>query len=220
MKWCNQVFPNLALTTLVELHTDLLQSLDPSIGDCIEAALKQQSNSVKLSILIELKQMTRQFTVNLSSVLETAPQQERIADDKAQSLARAVYAPYIPYIIKYGIYESSHLSQQLNALEFAHDDLSDTISALSLSVSKVMDYANEANKRCKLFTEGCAYPSLVKAFNVNLMCSLCFSNYGPLAVFLYALVFNFKIQCLCSISVLHLNIWSYDVNLKWLDPSS
>ncbi|XP_008202373.1 conserved oligomeric Golgi complex subunit 7 isoform X1 [Nasonia vitripennis] len=165
VKWCNQVFPNLSLTTLVELHTDLLQSLDPSIGDCIEAALKQQSNSVKLSILMELKQMTRQFAVSLSSVLDTAPQQERIADDKAQGLARAVYAPFIPYINKYGIYESSHLGQQLNALEFAQEDLSDTISALSLSVSKVMDYANEANKRCKLFTEGCAYPSLVKAFN-------------------------------------------------------
>lgn len=191
MKWCNQVFPNLALTTLVELHTDLLQSLDPSIVDCIEAALKQQPNSVKLSILMELKQTTRQFALNLNNVLETTPQQDRVPDDKAQGLARAVYAPYIPYISKYGIYESSHLGQQLNALEFAHEDLSDTISALSLSVAKVMDYANEANKRCKLFTEGCAYPSLVKAFNVNLLCCL-FFRFIAISCFSIITVGNFK----------------------------
>ncbi|XP_058793397.1 conserved oligomeric Golgi complex subunit 7 isoform X2 [Phymastichus coffea] len=164
VKFCNQVFPNSALGTLIELTIDLLHSLDPSMVDCIESVLRQQSNTIKLSLLMELKQITRQFAVNLSAITETASL-ERIADPNILILAQTIYAPYIPYIAKYGIYESSHLSQQLNSLELAHDDLSDTINALSLSVAKIMDYASEANKRCMVFTDGCAYPSLVKAFN-------------------------------------------------------
>ena len=109
---------------------------------------------------MQLRQTTRQFADNIASTTEAASCPE------ASALAKAIYAPYLVYVAKYGIYESSQLGYQLGALEFTHEDLSDTINALSLSVAKIMDYAEEANKRCKLFSEGCAYPLLVKAYNV------------------------------------------------------
>ncbi|XP_043271141.1 conserved oligomeric Golgi complex subunit 7 isoform X2 [Venturia canescens] len=166
-KWCNQVFPNTSTEILMEIYADVLSSLDPSCGDCINLALKQHSNAMQLSLLLELKQMTRHFAVNLNNAVENS-NQRNTSEIKLENLAKAIYAPYVPYVTKYSTYESAQLVQQLNSIEFVHDDLSDTINSLSLSISRVIDYANEANKRCKLFTDGCGYPGLLKALNVYL----------------------------------------------------
>jgi len=167
VKWCHQVFPNTSIDILIEVYADLLRSLDPSIPECIEAVLKQHSNAVQLSILLELKQMTRHFAVNLNGAIETS-QRGKSHNEKLLSLAKATYAPYVPYVAKYSTFETAQLSQQLQFLDRSHDDLSDTINSLSLSISRIIGYANEANKRCKLFTEGCGYPGLLHSLNVRL----------------------------------------------------
>ncbi|KAH0950272.1 hypothetical protein HN011_010098 [Eciton burchellii] len=165
VKWCHQVFPNTSIDILIEVYADLLRSLDPSIPECIEAVLKQHSNAVQLSILLELKQMTRHFAVNLNGAIETS-QRGKSHNEKLLSLAKATYAPYVPYVAKYSTFETAQLSQQLQFLDRSHDDLSDTINSLSLSISRIIGYANEANKRCKLFTEGCGYPGLLHSLNI------------------------------------------------------
>ncbi|KAJ8667096.1 hypothetical protein QAD02_008758, partial [Eretmocerus hayati] len=169
VKWCSQVFSSSCTRNLVDLFADLLSTLEPGVPECIEAALKQQSNAVKLSLLMELKQSSRQFATSLNSAVDSAsssiPSTDRPTNDEMLKLARAIYLPYQNYVSKYGIYEASHLGQQLNSLELVHDDLSDSINALGLSVPKIIGWSNEANQRCKLFSEGCAYPGLVKAFN-------------------------------------------------------
>ena len=149
----------------MDVYADLLRSLDPSCSDCIASALKQHSNAMQLSLLLELKQTTRYFAVNLNNAVEVSSQ-GKLNVQKLEALAQAIYAPYVPYVTKYSTYESAQLLQQLNSLEFIHDDLSDTINSLSLSINRVIDYANEANKRCKIFTDGCGYPGLLKALNV------------------------------------------------------
>lgn len=165
VKWCHQVFPNTSVDIIIEVYADLLRSLDPGIPECIEALLKQHSNATKLSLLLELKQITKHFAVNLQSAVEISSQ-GKMLNPKLLSLAQAVYAPYVPYVTKYNVYETSQLEHQLQSISFAQDDLSDTINALSLSISRVMEYANEANKRCKLFTDGCSYPGLLKSLTV------------------------------------------------------
>ncbi|KAL7290045.1 hypothetical protein TKK_0015774 [Trichogramma kaykai] len=159
VKFCHQVFPSSGLSELASLLTNLLNNMDPSITDCIDAALKQQSNSTKLSILMQLRQNTCQFADNLASTNGVS------MCSKFLELARAIHSPYIGYIAKYSIYETSKLTYYLGTLEFSFNDSSDTINALSLSVSKILEYAKEANERCKLFSEGCAYPGLIKAYN-------------------------------------------------------
>ncbi|XP_011502446.1 PREDICTED: conserved oligomeric Golgi complex subunit 7 [Ceratosolen solmsi marchali] len=170
VKWCNQVFPNFTLTTLVELFADLLHSLNPSIVECIDSTLKQHSNSIKLMTLMELKQRSHYFASNIKAILE-AESLDRIPVDKVLSLAQIIYIPYVPYISKYGMYEISYLCQQLEGIEFVHEDLKDTINAISHSLTKIMDYANEANTRCNIFTNGCGYPYLIKTFDIY------FNNY-------------------------------------------
>lgn len=110
--------------------------------------------------------MTKNFAVNLNSALETSSQ-EKIPSAKLLPFVQAIYIPYIPYITRYSIYETAQLARQLSSIECSHEDLSDTINSLSLSISKVLDFAGEANKRCRSFTEGCAYPGLLKSFNVS-----------------------------------------------------
>ena len=165
VKWCTQVFQNFSVETLVDVYTDLLRNLDPGIVECIEAALKQHTNAMQLNLLMELKQITRHFTVNLYGAIEIS--QNKVPEQKILQLAQTIYIPYVPYVTKYSIYETAQLGQQLNSLDCIHDDLSETINFLSLSISRVLDYASEANKRCKLFTEGCGYPGLLKALNVG-----------------------------------------------------
>lgn len=165
VKWCHQVFPNTSIDIVIEVYADLLKSLDPGIPECIEAVLKQHSNAVQLPLLLELKQMTRHFAVNLSGAIETSFR-GKLQNEKLLSLAQAIYAPYVPYVAKYKTLETAQLEQQLQFLDRSHDDLSDIINSLSLSISRIIGYANEANKRCKLFTEGCGYPGLLQSLNV------------------------------------------------------
>ncbi|XP_017882921.2 conserved oligomeric Golgi complex subunit 7-like, partial [Ceratina calcarata] len=164
VKWYHQVFPNTAIDVIIEVYADLLRSLDPGIPECIEAILKQHSTAMQLSLLLELKQITRHFAVNLQGAIETSSH-GKLQNQKLLSLAQAIYAPYVPHVTKYNIYETAQLESQLQSMKSTHDDLSDTINVLSLSISRIMEYANEANKRCKLFTEGCGYPGLLKSLS-------------------------------------------------------
>lgn len=181
VKWCHQVFPNTSVEILIGVYADLLRSLDPSIPECIESAMRHQSNAMQLTLLLELKQLTKHFAVNISGAIETMVSSKSTnrnvanavtaTDMKAfnqslMSLAQAIYTPYIPYVMKYKVYEVAQLEHQLQSLDMLHDDLSDTINSLSLSISRVMGYSHEANKRCQLFTDGCGYPGLLKALNV------------------------------------------------------
>lgn len=167
VKWCHQVFPSTSVDVIIEIYADLLRSLDPGIPECIEALLKQHTNAMQLSLLLELKQITRHFAVNLQGAIETSSH-GKSQTPKLLALAQAIYAPYVPYVTKYNIYETAQLEHQLQSIDSVQDDLSDTINNLSLSLSRVMEYANEANKRCKLFTDGCGYPSVLKSLTVIL----------------------------------------------------
>ncbi|KAG7190161.1 hypothetical protein KM043_006288 [Ampulex compressa] len=164
IKWCHQVFPNTSIVILIEVYADLLRSLDPGIPECIESVLKQHTNAMQLSLLLELKQVTRHFAVNLNGAIE-ALSQEKITNEKLLLLAQAIYSPYVTYVTKYNVYETAQLEQQLQFLDRTQDDLSDSINFLSLSIARIIGYANEANKRCKLFTDGCGYPGLLKSLN-------------------------------------------------------
>lgn len=68
-KWFNQVFiGEAAVDSLINIYVDVLNSLDPSFNECIDAALKQVQD--KLAFLYDVKQVSRQFAENLSNVIE------------------------------------------------------------------------------------------------------------------------------------------------------
>ncbi|KAK0159641.1 hypothetical protein PV327_010735 [Microctonus hyperodae] len=167
LRYFNQIFSLTKIDNLIDIYSDLLRNLDPSLTDCIQLSLKQHESPMQLTILMELKQITRNFSNNLNTSIDiTLKSTNELSDsNKLLQLAQAIYSPYITFISKYNIYETALLSQQLNSINCNHDDLSDIINSMSLSVSKVIDYSLEANKRCKLFTNGCNYHGLLKALN-------------------------------------------------------
>lgn len=72
-RWFNQVFPSeSALDILICIYSDVLESLDPSLNECIDAALKQLPN--KLSYIAEVKETTKQFEENLLKIIEQSVQ--------------------------------------------------------------------------------------------------------------------------------------------------
>uniref|UniRef100_A0A1B6DV36 Conserved oligomeric Golgi complex subunit 7 n=1 Tax=Clastoptera arizonana TaxID=38151 RepID=A0A1B6DV36_9HEMI len=155
VKWCQLVVGS--VDTLIEVYADVLVSLDPSFNTCIDAALKQHDQP--LFFLMELKEVTKSFESNLQPVVHS--QGKDIEGWK--KLLSAIYSPYSPYISKYETFEKSYMQNQLLALKVTRDDLMDTVQGLSQSISSVISIANEAKKRCLQFTEGVAFPGLVKA---------------------------------------------------------
>ncbi|XP_017793947.1 PREDICTED: conserved oligomeric Golgi complex subunit 7 [Habropoda laboriosa] len=150
VKWYHQVFPNTSADIIVEVYADLLRSLDPGIPECIEAILKQHSNAMQLSLLLELKQITRHFAVNLQGAIDTL--HGKLQNSKLLSLAQAIYAPYVPYVVKYSVYETAQLEHQLHSISSVQDDLSTFYRWLWLSrVIKIFNCMLKYNFRYKIF---------------------------------------------------------------------
>ncbi|KAJ9592818.1 hypothetical protein L9F63_015509, partial [Diploptera punctata] len=167
VKWCSQVFVSTpAVSTLVELYADVLVSLDPSFNACIDSALKQQTD--QLTFLMQLKQVTKHFAVNLQKMLEMLSSRTRKSVNKEMllSLAQAVYSPYMAYVVKYSQYEETYLNQQLSTLEINKEDLRDSVQSLGQSIPRAISIVTEANKRCLTFTEGCGYCALMQSVKV------------------------------------------------------
>lgn len=72
-RWFNQVFPSEPpLDILISIYIDVLESLEPSLNECIDAALKQLPN--KLTYIAEIKEITKQFEENLIKVINQSVQ--------------------------------------------------------------------------------------------------------------------------------------------------
>lgn len=68
-KWFNQVFMSESATdSLIAIYIDVLTCLDPSLNECIDAALKQVSD--KLSLLFDVKQIAKQFAENMFDIVK------------------------------------------------------------------------------------------------------------------------------------------------------
>ncbi|KAB0789984.1 hypothetical protein PPYR_15730 [Photinus pyralis] len=162
-KWISRVFPNESSTDcLIDIYVDVLTSLDPTVKECVDAALKQVSD--KLGLLYEVKQITKQFATNISNIVD------KTCKEKLLPLLQAIYDPLISYISKYAAYEQASLMQKLSSVKCIKDELPDTIQALGLSVSTITDAAQDAKTRCKNITENCGYCGLLialRAFFLN-----------------------------------------------------
>lgn len=164
-KWFNQVFPDQPATDLlIDIYIDVLTSLDPSINECVDAALKQISE--KLTFLYELKQITKQFASNLLNVIHS---QGKFDKNKILPLLQAIYHPLVTYVNKYATYQEAHLMKKLSNIKCIKEELPETIQALGLSIPSVIDIAREAKKTCLQITENCGYCSLLLALRAFLL---------------------------------------------------
>ncbi|KAH1020400.1 hypothetical protein HUJ04_010068 [Dendroctonus ponderosae] len=149
-----------AVDSLINIYVDVLNSLDPSFNQCIDAALKQVQD--KLTFLHDVKQVSKQFAENLWNVIEQSSSGKTDAS-KVEALTKTIYRHLVVYVCKYAAYEQASLVKHLNTLHCMKDELPDTIQALGLSANQVMDHALEARKRCQQFTENCGFCGLLIA---------------------------------------------------------
>lgn len=89
--------------------------------------------------------------------------------DRINKLLKSIYSHLITYISKYAAYEQANLMKQLSTLNCMKEELPDTIQALSLSTTSVIDMANAAKKRCLEITENCGYCGLLVALRAFLL---------------------------------------------------
>lgn len=158
-KWFNQVFVGEPVyKNLLEIYTETISSLDPNINECIDAVLKQTPD--KLSFLHEVLQITKGFVNNLLNLLKSP---EKLKENEYFDFLQAVYAPFSVYIGKYSTYEQSYLNQKLSEMKCIKEELPDTIQALGLNISAIMDAAREARLRCEKITENCGFCGLLFA---------------------------------------------------------
>lgn len=160
-KWHNQIFSwQSATDTLLEIYIDTIASLDPSLNECIDAALKQISD--KLTFLFEIKQTMTQFTKNLINLIESSSQ-GKVNQEKYTPLLQVIYSPFAVYVSKYAAYEQGYLIQKLSNITFIKDELPDTIQALGMQIPSIIDLARESKQRCEKITENCGYCGLLVA---------------------------------------------------------
>lgn len=58
------------MENLSSIYINTLGSLSPTINECVNAALKEVSD--KLNLLLEVKQITKQFAINLSNIADAS----------------------------------------------------------------------------------------------------------------------------------------------------
>ncbi|XP_034235213.1 conserved oligomeric Golgi complex subunit 7 [Thrips palmi] len=163
VKWCSQVFTSIPPPSiLVDLFSDTLASLEPSLNSCFDGPLKEEADP--LSLLLELSQCTQQFVANLQATIESSSQGKySVPDEKILTLARSVYHTWIPYVKQYSKLESENLKKQMSSNIVPQEDLAETVQSLGLSVTSAVGTMTDAQKRCFQLSHGCAFIGLLKA---------------------------------------------------------
>lgn len=167
-KWFFQVFPTESVSkTIIDLYADVLQCLDPSIEECIEAALKQTSD--KLAFLLEIKQITKQFVTNFLAISDTKDTFSTTSIHPP--LLIAIYRPLSKHLRNYVTYERSQLLSRLPnlAADQVSDSPTDIVAAIGRSGSAVLDSIGESRRRCRELTEQCGYCGLLVAVRACLV---------------------------------------------------
>ncbi|XP_033122594.1 conserved oligomeric Golgi complex subunit 7-like [Anneissia japonica] len=157
VQWCDQVFPN-PVKVVVELLTQTLNSLKPSLPACMETTLEEDT----LLNLIELKKTTDRFAKNMDSAITSAKKDSSLGLEVFE-LVRAIYSPYLPYLLRYGAMEEEHLCQELSCLQLEKRDLIDCAQLLSNSVTSIFKLTNDAVDRCMVLTNGYDSLGLIQA---------------------------------------------------------
>ncbi|KAG5873515.1 hypothetical protein JTB14_026601 [Gonioctena quinquepunctata] len=145
-RWFNQVFTGESAShALIDIYSDVLSSLDPSLNECIDAALKQ-------------------FLDIINQTTQAKPIQ-----DEVFKLQKFIFSHLVMYINKYASYEQTNLMKQLSSLNCMKEELPETIQALGLSIPSVIDLCRQAKKRCQEITENCGYCGLLVALRSFLL---------------------------------------------------
>jgi len=154
--WVELVFPDEESSQLVcGLVSDVLDSLDPGIGFCMEAAVKLSGDT--LGLLVELRAKTDKFLDSIESVVGEA------GEAKLRELGKVVYKPFTQYIANYEELEARAMTGEVASWATEKKDTIDEIHSLASSVGRMASMVQAAGVRCGQLTRGVGYPALARA---------------------------------------------------------
>jgi len=161
-EWAATVFPDENTAGVIaDMVVDVLNSLDPSLDFCMEAALKLQQEP--LQFLLDMRSNTEYFVAQLEPLIADA------SETKVRDVGRSVYSCYKPYIARYSQYETSTLQAEMASWSSsAGRDIIDEIQNLSSCVSKIVGAVEAAAGRCVALSRGTAFPGLATATAASL----------------------------------------------------
>ncbi|XP_025115675.1 conserved oligomeric Golgi complex subunit 7-like [Pomacea canaliculata] len=159
--WTSAVFKE-PVPVIVDMLSDALLTLDPSLSSCFNSHLQQSSDI--LDALVELKQGSDRFAKSIETAVEAYLTDTAAEASSLERLLQAVYQPYRPYLVKYKVFEEVALSKALDNVRLDHEEVFDTVQLLSESVNKIFSAANMSNDRCRKLSNGCCYRALLEAY--------------------------------------------------------
>lgn len=166
MRWCCQVFGDQKqFPEPSQILIELLGSLEPSRETTINNALKR--NSDKVDVLKECSAANLFFGEMLQKHLDNAevesPKEHLVA------LSRAVFDYFNPFIAQFAAVEQNWLANQLVQLSLNQTNPAESIRILGNSNTKVVQFVQDALKRCETITRNCAICPLISVINVSIL---------------------------------------------------
>lgn len=160
LQWSSQVFKNpYEVVTVLLIQT--LGAMVPSIPVCLNTAMDRAAQEQRLDTLLELNHTTSTFGHGLEAAMLPHMAEHNLL--KVNELVCALYDPYKPYQLQYGVLEEAHLLIQISAVPLEHGEVIDCVEELSHSVGKLFGLASAAVDRCVKLTDGLAVCGLLKA---------------------------------------------------------
>lgn len=165
VSWCGQVFPE-PVQALCTLIAQTLNSLHPSIQDCMQDSLHNSENS--LHLLIELKIITKRFVQGLENAVQgyQVPSSKATQDIAMIELIDIVKNPFLPHLLQYSNLQQISLMAVIDAIPKDTSDIPETVTTMANSISDIFRSAEDALESCIKFTSGYGAAGLVDALQI------------------------------------------------------
>ncbi|KAI5746376.1 hypothetical protein M8J77_002971 [Diaphorina citri] len=160
LKWCTQLLPNsIGVTSLLtDLYIDVLESLNPGIGNIISSALKEQVEPIPL--LLDIQKLTFKFDSDLHAMVLNQKESDLI--QPPSRLRTLIHAPLSPHLSNYSNLQYNSMLAQLHKQEdVTREDVMDQVDGLAHSTDVVFKIMTEAITTCFQLSRGCVVTQLI-----------------------------------------------------------
>jgi len=164
ISWCGQVFPD-PIQALCVLMSQTLNSVKPSINDCIIETLRDGEDN--LDTLIQLQNGTSRFVQGLEKAVCTF--QGNLTTEKnahLEQLLLVIRSAFTEYLLQYSQLQQTQLMTVIDAFSPESLELSDCAESLSDYIADAFKSADKALDSCLRFTNAYGSVGLIDAYKI------------------------------------------------------
>lgn len=161
IKWCNIVFESADVNEPILVLIELLPFLQPSRETVITNLLKRCDE--KLAVLQDISAANVYFGRLIRGSLETSP----IKCEHLKNISTSIFDYFNTFIAKSVSFEQQWLATHMSELNLVQPIAADSVRALSSANGKILQWADDALKRCELISQNCGIAALVTVYIVS-----------------------------------------------------